>query len=1370
MTLSFFGTGLAQVHVEARDGYMNHVGLDLTFLSPEAGTSTRGQTQGPEWRGDFLAELFSFDLDLERYSAKGGPGEHGRYSLFGETDGSAESPLFLESQTEDSRATRVSVSFPEVSQENPQSSAQTPALFPTEEGLRVDRQPTDSENREGRSSEAGATVLPGRSIVRPAGQPISLSLGGFNAAVAGWGKGNAIAWNLGSNPAEVLGNRPASETEGLIGVASERIKANEGSGRHQIANSPGSSEIADSARRQSVTESRQVEVVENSRNLVSQLNSSAVAKNTQILQERLWLPNGGVNLAEGATGQWMERAGKGDKTATGGPSVPAPRTTTEVAGNSERSDVTRHSQEAVTTGRPSSSASGPSSAAASPNGGQESTARLPISAARERPDTAASRPSPMAGSDGEEHGETRRPVEAGASRLEAGRGSVNSSENNSFGRPVHKSSDVWRALSRLALPPNLGPALRGFLGREGYPSTRDGFGEVTVPAKGQGKVSRDSTQPGTETSRVPAGPDVQTKGNSVQPEAPVNQSSARRLSDSPWLPAFRQGDFVQLKNSIDLPHARLFADNTTLPATRQAQSLQPEASASQSSGRPPADSTTLPPTRQAQSSQPEASVSQSSGRPPADSTTLPATRQAQSPQPEASVSQSSGRSPADSTALSSNRQGQSLQPDAPVSQSSGRSSTESTLLSLDRTGLRSSTEAIFSERVVQNPERATKLPPQFEAQRTPEAKLGGEEQVEGEERAPDGRSKRVPGSGSEAKSGLESEGTSQSRPRSFSNEAPKGVNPLERSFRPQTVSSPRQTPLAESVGSARSNETGVDQERAVGSTTRSAGPTEASSGPPRTVEPSVSLEGSGRHATVRPLVGTVESSRRAEQGARSVPESSPESRTRDVAWKISRQGSKEDLPDEANPVRMGRDSRSQSRDPRGEKVSLTSSPGRVPGESSVGKSSVNWAKEMGGSTVDAAVERIRLTIFTREGQVVARSARAQPEPAQASALEGHILKAGLGPRPTLPASQSHPVTLQAGRGVREIPQGRAQVQVQASPVPEQSDPVVDQNAKSAAEPWVRTPITLGKDLRGESRERQQQSPRENGSLEQVTRLGQATRPVSSNLWPDQSIRGGEGLPPKPEEPVEPEADTRQPKKAFLDSELEDSNRPLRTEDKSVDPKDPSSERVWKAGEKGLFQAGTVDRTVELSLPPKGTSLEAGNASQGQDVSNSSSRSYDGSGLSRQSIPVWLQSPTAFVDAVANQFVQHSRFLRNGETVRFDIELNPEFLGKIRIKTSVNHQNQLTVEIRVDDPDVREALERRTPALVEKLQGMGVEPDRLKVDGFSSHSQSDTQQQEGQRRDQTGAGKTWSQLGADEVEEEWPEWPETIEGEGIHYFA
>ena len=636
---------------------------------------------------------------------------------------------------------------------------------------------------------------------------------------------------------------------------------------------------------------------------------------------------------------------------------------------------------------------------------------------------------------------------------------------------------------------------------------------------------------------------------------------------------------------------------------------------------------------------------------------------------------------------------------------------------------------------------------------------------------PEAGFKRGPESGLESKSALEHEATSRSRPRSFSEAAPKEENSLKRSVRAQLSPSPKQTPVTDVVGRQRGNESGVDPERAAGTGGGSRGLTQASSGPPRTVEPSVLQEGPVRPVAARPLASTAESSSQPEQGARSVPDSPPQSRTGDVGWKVSQQGSEEDSPNEAKPVRIDRDSRSQSQETSGEKVSLTSTTGRVPSESSVAKGSVDWAKEMGGPTVKAGAERLQPRTPTREGQEAGRPVRAEAEATHVSTLEGRILKAGLGPRSILPGSESNPATFRPERGTEEIFQGRVPVQVKASQVLEQSDPIVDQNAKSAAEPWAWTPTTLGKDLRGENRERQRQSPRGRGSVEQPTRLGEATPPASSNLRPDESIRGGEGVAPRPEEHPEPEPDTRQPKKAFVDSDQQDSHRPRTTEDKAVDPREYSSERVWKAGEsKGLFQAGTADRAVDLSLPSKGTPLEAGNPSQGQVGSNSSSRSAGGSQLSSQSIPVWLQSPSAFVDSVAHRFVQHSRFLRNGETIRFDIELKPEFLGKIRIKTSLNHKNELTVEIKVDDPDVRETLEQRLPALVEKLQAMGVEPDRLKVDGFSSHSQSDAQQQEGQRRGQPGAGKTWSQRGADEGEEESSDWPEDIEGEGIHYFA
>ncbi len=1022
---------------------MHHVGLDLTFLNPEAGSSTRGQSQGSEWRCDFLAELFSLDLDLERYLGTGEPDEFAKHLVRGVTEGSADSPLPPDSQGEDSQPAQGSILFSEAKQEIPQSSAQTPVLLPTEEAVRVERQPADSEGGEGRTSEAGVGVVSGRSGVVPAGRQISTSLSGFNRAVVGWGQGGGTARHLGSNPAEVFFNGPASEREGLGGVVPGRVSENQGSGRDQIVNSQGRPEIADSGSAQGVAEPRQIEGAENPSDLVNRLNSSAAAEQTQILQDRLWLPNGAAALDEGAATQWLDRTGQGGKTLTESPSVPASRTVSEVVGNRESPDATRQLPEAATTGRPSGSASEPSSAAESRKEGQETTTRPPDSAARERPDTSASRSSSTARVDGEHQDGARRPGESGASGPDVARGSGSAEQTYSLDRSGFKVGDVWRSPSRLALPPNLGPALQGFPGREGYPNTRGMFDGHSDPGGGRDRAPQETRLAAGEHLKGPSRPDIQPKGDFVEPKGSVEPSSARPHTHSPSLPTDRQGNFVQPKDVFNSPSARISTDGTWLSPNRQGSAAQPEPSANNSIARPPGDGAWL---------------------------------------------------------------------------------------SAARPGLGSGVAATASEIVVQNPERVAKLPFQFEAQSPPKQKVEGVEQGDGEERMPEAGFKRGPGSGLESKSALEHEATLRSRLQSFSEAAPEEENFLKRSVRAQLSSSPKQTPVTDVVGRQRGNESGGDPERAAGTGGRSRGFTQASSAPPRTVEPSVLQEGPVRPVAARPL-------------------------------------------------------------------------------------------------------------------------------------------------------------------------------------------------------------------------------------------------ASSNLPRDESIRGGEGVAPRPEEHPEPEPDTRQPKKAFADSDQQDSHRPRTTEDKAVDPREYSSERVWKAGEsRGLFQAGTADRAVDLSLPSKGASLEAGNSSQGQDGSNSSSRSAGGSELSRQSIPVWLQSPSAFVDSVAHRFVQHSRFLRNGETVRFDIELKPEFLGKIRIKTSLNHKNELAVEIKVDDPDVREALEQRLPALVEKLQAMGVEPDRLKVDGFSSHSQSDAQQQEGQRRGQPGAAKTWSQRGADEGEEESSEWPEDLEGEGIHYFA
>ena len=497
-----------------------------------------------------------------------------------------------------------------------------------------------------------------------------------------------------------------------------------------------------------------------------------------------------------------------------------------------------------------------------------------------------------------------------------------------------------------------------------------------------------------------------------------------------------------------------------------------------------------------------------------------------------------------------------------------------------------------------------------------------------------------------------------------------------------------------------------------------------------------------------------------------------QSRPDDATRKSAGRSPEEDSPSEHRPVRVDRESGSPSPAARGVKVvPLPPFAAAVQSESPVGRRPLNWTREMGGAMLDAEGESTELGIFTKkvqEGstQAVRTPVRTELEPTRISALEDRILREGLGRRGTLPESQSNPVRFQPVRSDREILNGRSQPDVHVSRVLEQSDPVLDQNARSFVAGWTRSPVVLEKELRGESRGRQRNSLPVNGAFSQTT------RPVLKNPEPVEWIQGREELPPNPEEPLEAKPDNGEQRKSFPETEQEDSDRPVLARHRSSETKD-SSDRVWgESGEKlGVVQARRPGGRGDMTSSTKSTFLDARDTSQAQQVAySSSSRSTSGPELSQQGTPAWLKSPTAFVDAVANQFVQHSRFLKGGETVRFEIQLKPEFLGKIRIKTSLNQENKLAVEIEVDDPKVREVLEQRIPALVEKLQGMGVEPDRLRVDGFSSHSQSDAQQQEGQRREQPTAAKNWSRPNSDETEEDLPDRSELDDDGGIHYFA
>ena len=659
------------------------------------------------------------------------------------------------------------------------------------------------------------------------------------------------------------------------------------------------------------------------------------------------------------------------------------------------------------------------------------------------------------------------------------------------------------------------------------------------------------------------------------------------------------------------------------------------------------------------------------------------------------------------------------------------------------------------------------------------------ERVVGQEQLPSVESRLETGSESGAKTGSKRDEIVESPPRTLPDISAKRASASDRgTLRVQTTPSSNQAPPAEGARSPRNN-TGTAESRTQTEQLRRSGEDSLlQSRPDDTTRKRA--EGSPKEdspSELRPVRTDWDSSSRSpavrgvkvplppEQLRRSGEDSLLQSRPDDTTRKRAEGSPKEDSPGEHRPVRMNWDSSSRSPAVRGVKVPLPPLAATVQSESPVGRNPLNWVREMGGSTLDAEKESSELGMIPKKVQEVATQAarmpaRTQAEPIRISALEDRVLREGLEPRRTLPDSQSNPVRFQPSKSDSDLLNGRSQPEVQVSRVFEQSDPVLDQNSRSTVPAWPRAPVVVEKDLRGENRGRQRNSLPVQGAL------GQTAHTVLKNPEPVAWIQGREELPPGPEEP-EAKPGTEEQKKTFSATQQEDSERPVLVRHRSSENRDSSSDRVrGESGEKlGVVEARRPGGRGEVTLSARATSLDARDSAQALQLAYSgSSRASLGSELSQQGTPAWLKSPTAFVDAVASQFVQHSRFLKGGETVRFEIQLNPEFLGKIRIKTSLNQQNKLAVEIEVDDPEVRELLEQRLPALVEELQGMGVEPDRLKVDGFSSHSQSDAQQQEGQRREQSAGSKSWSRPNRDESEEDLPDRSEVEDLEGIHYFA
>ena len=344
--------------------------------------------------------------------------------------------------------------------------------------------------------------------------------------------------------------------------------------------------------------------------------------------------------------------------------------------------------------------------------------------------------------------------------------------------------------------------------------------------------------------------------------------------------------------------------------------------------------------------------------------------------------------------------------------------------------------SIFPQAAAQNSARAAEIPFQSEAQRTSATRGAVVERVVGQEEPTSVESRAESGSTSGAKTGLKLDEVAESRPGFLPDLPAKGANSRDRgALRAQTAPSPRQTPPAESAGSPRNNPAGVDQERTLGTGTRTQRFSQASNGSPRAVESSVSPEGLGGSTTPRSLTGTAETRAQMAQPGRSGEDLVLQSRPDDATRKSAGRSPEEDSPSEHRPVRVDRESGSPSPAARGVKVvPLPPFAAAVQSESPVGRRPLNWTREMGGAMLDAEGESTELGIFTKkvqEGstQAVRTPVRTELEPTRISALEDRILREGLGRRGTLPESQSNPVRFQPVRSDRDILNGRSQPDV-----------------------------------------------------------------------------------------------------------------------------------------------------------------------------------------------------------------------------------------------------------------------------------------------------------------------------------------------------
>jgi hypothetical protein len=108
-----------------------------------------------------------------------------------------------------------------------------------------------------------------------------------------------------------------------------------------------------------------------------------------------------------------------------------------------------------------------------------------------------------------------------------------------------------------------------------------------------------------------------------------------------------------------------------------------------------------------------------------------------------------------------------------------------------------------------------------------------------------------------------------------------------------------------------------------------------------------------------------------------------------------------------------------------------------------------------------------------------------------------------------------------------------------------------------------------------------------------------------------------------------------------------------------------------------------------------------------------------------------------LEQVVAEMVQRATLVRNQQAVTFDIQLKPEFMGKVRIEAVIRPDDSLTAVVTVQDLKVKSFLQSELPGLLEPLEKAGV---KLEVVCQEQPDYANPQEQGSRKR--SGQGANW----------------------------